>query len=94
MVFFRTRRKSMRTKELTITLSDDIFREVEKYKKSTQKQSTEEAIAELVKYALTIPPYFRSFDWEKAEAEADKEIALGKTKSFDTVEDLITDLKK
>ena len=39
----------MRTKELTITLSDDIFKEVEKYKKSTQKQSTEEAIAELVK---------------------------------------------
>jgi len=30
----------MRTKELTITLSDDIFEEVEKYKKSTQKQST------------------------------------------------------
>jgi len=60
----------------------------------TQKQSTEEAIAELVKYALTIPPYFRSFDWTKAEAEADNQIAAGKTKSFDTVEDLIADLKK
>jgi hypothetical protein len=48
----------------------------------------------LVKYALTIPPYFRSFDWTKAEAEADNQIAAGKTKSFDTVEDLIADLKK
>jgi predicted CopG family antitoxin len=84
----------MGTKELTITLSDDIFKEVEKYKKSAQKKSTEDAVAELIRYALILPPYFRDFNWTKAEAEADKEIASGKTKSFDTVEDFIADLKK
>ncbi len=81
-------------REITITLADDIIDEIERYRKSARKTNTEEAVTELIKYALTLPPYFKAFDWEKAEAEADKEIALGKTKSFDTVEDLITDLKK
>lgn len=40
-----------------------------------------------------IPLYFKIFDWEKAEDEADKEIAAGKTKLFDTVEDLISDVR-
>ena len=44
--------------------------------------------------AANMPPYFREFNWEKAEAEADTEIAAGKTKSFDSIEDFIADLKK
>jgi hypothetical protein len=32
--------------------------------------------------------------WKKAEDEADKEIELNKTKSFDSVEDFIYDLEK
>jgi hypothetical protein len=41
-----------------------------------------------------LPPYFKDFNWEKAEAEADKEVAAGKVKSFNSVEDLIADLKR
>jgi hypothetical protein len=84
----------MAQREITITLADDIFDEIEKYRKSARKTNTEEAVAELIKYALTLPPYFMDFDWPKAEAEADIEIASGKTKSFDSVEDFIADLKK
>jgi hypothetical protein len=43
---------------------------------------------------LTLPPYFKDFDWKKAEAEADKEIAAGKTKSFKSAEDFLSDLKR
>jgi hypothetical protein len=79
---------------VTITLTDDVLEGVEQYKKAAHKPNTEEAVAELIKYALTLPPYFRDFDWEKAEAEADKEIAAGKIKSFASVEDFIAALKK
>jgi len=84
----------MASRALTITLTDDVFEEVERYKRSAKKTNTEEAVSELIKYALTLPPYFREFDWEKAEAEANKEIASGKIKSFHSVEDFIADLKK
>ena len=84
----------MASHELTISLSDDMIEEIEKYKKFTCKQTIEEAITELINYALSLPLYFREFDWEKAEDEADKEIAAGKTKSFDAVEDFISDLKR
>ncbi len=80
--------------ELTINLPDDVLEEIEKYKKAAHKKSTEEAVTELIRQALTLPPYFREFDWEKAEAEADEEIAAGKTKSFDSIEDFLADLKK
>jgi len=84
----------MSKRELTIKIPDDVFDEIERYRKSANKLNTEEAVTELIKYALSLPPYFREFNWEKAEAEADKEIAAGKTKSFDSIEDFIADLKK
>ncbi|MEC4686665.1 MAG: hypothetical protein VST71_13175 [Nitrospirota bacterium] len=84
----------MATHEVTINLSDEILEEIERYKNVRHKKSIDDAVAELIKYALTFPPYFKYFDWEKAEAEADKEIAAGKTKSFETVEDFIADLRK
>ncbi len=84
----------MATRELTITLSDEVMDEIERYKKIKHKKNTEDAVAELIKHALTLPTYFRDFDWEKAESEADKEIAAGKTKSFDSAEDFLADLKK
>ncbi|HLC17164.1 MAG TPA: hypothetical protein VJL89_13150 [Thermodesulfovibrionia bacterium] len=84
----------MASHELTISINNDILEEIERYKKSTHKQNIEEAVIELINYALSLPLYFKKFDWKKAEYEADKEIAAGKTKSFDTVEDLISDLKK
>lgn len=85
---------AMALREITITLAEDIIDEIERYRKSARKTNTEEAVTELIKYALTLPPYFKAFDWTKAEAEADNQIAAGKTKSFDTVEDFIADLKK
>ncbi len=84
----------MASHKLTINLSDNMIEEIERYKKSAHKHNIEEAVTELINYALSLPLYFKIFDWEKAEDEADKEIAAGKTKSFDTVEDLIADLKR
>jgi hypothetical protein len=42
---------------------------------------------------LTLPPYFKDFDWEKAEKEADAEIKAGKVKSFCSIDDFLVDLK-
>ncbi|MDM8549914.1 hypothetical protein QUF72_07550 [Desulfobacterales bacterium HSG2] len=84
----------MGTCVLKISLSDDMVEEIEKHKKLRRKQNIEEAVIDLIDYALKLPRYFIKFDWEKAEDEADREIASGKTESFDTVEDFITDLKK
>ncbi len=59
------------------------------------KHSLDDTIAELLQYALTIiPPYFRQFDWEQAEAEADDDIRTGNMHAFDSVEDFLTDLKQ
>jgi len=43
-------------REITITLADDIIDEIERYRKSARKTNTEEAVTELIKYALTLPP--------------------------------------
>ena len=37
--------------------------------------------------------WFWSSDWQKAEAEAQKDIESGNTKEFDSVDDLLADLK-
>lgn len=84
----------MGTCVLKISLSDDMLSEIYKHKQLRQKQTVEDAVVDLIDYALKFPHYFTNFDWEKAEDEADHEIFSDKTKSFDTVEDLITDLKK
>ena len=51
------------------------------------------AIFELVKYALTLPAYFRNFGWKKAEQEADDDIKQGRVKSFSSVDEFLADLK-
>lgn len=78
---------------LKISLPDDVMEEIEKHKQFRQKQSVEEAVVDLIDYALKFPRYFMNFDWEKAEDEADREIASGATESFVAVEDFIADLK-
>lgn len=84
----------METRALTITLPDTVLREIKKYKKLSPKKTTEAVVKELIKYALTLPPYFKNFDWKKAEARADKEILAGEIKSFNSLEDFLSDLKK
>ncbi len=94
MIKIKKRGRNMGRQELTINLSDDILEEIKKYKKARHMKSMDDTVAELIKYALTLPPYFKDFDWENAETKADEEIVSGKVKSFDSVEDLISDLKK
>lgn len=84
----------MHTQKLTINLPDDLVKEIEHYKEVADEPSRSQAIIDLLKHALTLPPYFKGYDWEKAEAEADKAIARGRVKSFETVEEFLKDLKK
>ncbi|MBI3398408.1 MAG: hypothetical protein HY026_04145 [Deltaproteobacteria bacterium] len=43
---------------------------------------------------LHLTPYFKGYDWSKAEVEADEAIAKGKVKSFNSAQELLADLKK
>jgi hypothetical protein len=45
------------------------------------------------KYALSFPPYFKNYDWDKAEKEADNDIKKGRVKSFSSVDEFLADLK-
>ncbi|HAG50573.1 MAG TPA: hypothetical protein DHU69_04890 [Deltaproteobacteria bacterium] len=84
----------MHTQKLTINLSNDLVQEIEHYKKVADEPSRAQAIIDLLKHALTLPPYFKGYDWKKAEAAADKDIAKGRVKSFKSVKELLADLKK
>ena len=75
-----------------INLSDDLLDEIDKFKENTHKPSR--AVAELIKYALTLPPYFKKFNWKQAEKEAGEDIRTGRINSFDSIEDFLIDLKK
>jgi len=80
--------------KLTITISDEVLAKINQYKKDANKSDLDEAVNELISYALKLPKYYRDFNWEKAEQVADSEIAYGQTESFDTVEDFLSDLDK
>jgi Arc/MetJ-type ribon-helix-helix transcriptional regulator len=84
----------MATCVLKISLSSDMAEEIERHKKLRHKQSIEETVLDLIRYALRLPQHFMKYDWKKAEDEADREISSGKTESFNTVDDFIADLKK
>ena len=84
----------MNNYKLTIDITNDMLEEIKRYKDITHKQNIEDAVNELINYALKLPLYFREYNWKDAENEADKEITSDKTKSFDTVEDFISDLEK
>ncbi len=66
------------THKLTINLSDDLLDEIDKFKENTHKPSRAVAVAELIKYALTLPPYFKKFNWKQAEKEANEDIKAGR----------------
>lgn len=81
------------SKKLTIDIPEELLREIDMYCKSSKKESTSKAVIDLLKSALTLPEYFRNFNWEEAEKEADDEIKSGKTSSFDSLKDFLADLK-
>ena len=84
----------MQTQKLTINLLNDLMKEIEHYKEAADEPSRAQAIIDLLKHALTLPPYFKGYDWKKTEANADKAIAEGRVKSFKSVKELLADLKK
>lgn len=79
------------SKKVCITLSDDLLYEIDRFKGSRQSRSA--TIANLLRYALTLPPYFREYDGENAEKEADNAIRNGNVESFNTIEEFLSDLK-
>ena len=80
-------------KKLTIDIPDELLHEIDLYCKTSKKESASEAVVDLLKSALTLPEYFRNFDWEKAEKEVDEQVSIGKVKTVDSVEELIKDLE-
>ncbi len=80
------------SRRLCITLPDKLFAEVERFRKSAKARSRSAAVVELLKYAMNLPPYFKDFDWMKAEKEADIAIRKGETKTFDSLDKLMKHL--
>lgn len=84
----------MHTQKLTLTLPDDLVKEIEHYKEAIHEPSCSKAIVDLLKYAITLPPYFKNYNWKMAETEADEAIAKDCVKSFNNAKELLADLKK
>ena len=80
------------SRRLCITLPDKLFSEVERFRKSVKARSSSAAVVELLKYAISLPPYFKDFDWEKAEEDADMAIKKGDVKTFDSLKKLMNHL--
>jgi len=74
-------------------IPDEMFAGITDFKKRAKIADDAAAIFELVKYALTLPAYFRNFDWKKAEQEADDDIKRGRVKGFPSVDEFLADLK-
>lgn len=84
----------MHTQKLLLNIPDTLVEQIDHYKDIAKEPSRSKTIIDLLKYALTLPPCFKDFDWQKAEAEADEAIKKGKMKSFDDTKALLADLKK
>lgn len=78
---------------VTLDIPGDVLKEIRKFKKSAHIRDDKSAVFELLKYALSLPAYFRDFDWAKAEKEADADIKAGRVRKFSTADDLLSDLK-
>jgi len=79
--------------KITLEIPEKLFEEIADFKKKAHIADSKAAVFSLLKYALTLPPYFKDFDWKKAEKDADAEIKTGKTKRFSSVDDFLADLK-
>ena len=78
--------------KITIEIPDNIYAGIMAFSKNNKISDSGEAIMELVKHALKLPPYFKNFDWEMAEKEADEEINSGDVMEFSDVDDFLNEL--
>ncbi len=78
--------------KITLDIPDELFREIADFKQRSHIKDDKSAAFELIKYALSLPPYFAAFDWQKAEEETDADIAAGRVKSFSSVDAFLADL--
>lgn len=79
--------------KITVEIPDELYEEISSYKEEAQILDEGIAVVRLLRYALTLPPYFRAFDWDKAEKEADAEIETERSKNFSSVDEFLADLK-
>ena len=81
--------------KLIIQVPKDLLDRVDDYRFMHRKNSRAETVRELLDYALTLPPYFKDWDWEKAEAKADEAIKKGELVGpFDNIKDALKSLKE
>ena len=78
---------------LSFFVPDDIFQSIANFKKRMPIDNDSVAVSELLKYALSLPPYFASFDWRIAEEEADAGVEFGNVKSFASTNGFLADLR-
>lgn len=79
--------------KIVLEIPDEIIEGIDAFKDSANLPDEETAIFRLLKYALSMPPYFKNFNWEMAEKEADEDIIEDRMKSFSSADELLTDLK-
>ncbi|MCX5813689.1 MAG: hypothetical protein NT178_14255 [Proteobacteria bacterium] len=79
--------------KITMDIPDEIFAGISDFKKKSKITDDAAAVFELIKYALSFPLYFKNYDWDKAEKEADNDIKKGRVKSFSSVDEFLADLK-
>ena len=56
----------MHTQKLLLNIPDNLVEQIDHYKDIAKEPSRSKTIIDLLKYALTLPPYFKDFDWQKA----------------------------
>ncbi len=78
--------------KMTLELPDKIYAGILAFSRVNNINDSGEAVMELVKHALSLPPYFKDFDWGKAEKEADEEITSGNIMEFSDVDSFLNEL--
>lgn len=78
--------------KMTLEIPDNIYAEILAFSRNNNINDSGEAVMELVKHALSLPPYFKDFDWDKAEQEADEEISSGNVMEFSDVDSFLNEL--
>ncbi len=78
--------------KITLDIPDKIYAGILAFSKNNRINDSGEAVMELIKHALNLPPYFKDFDWDIAEEEADAEIRSGDVMEFSNVDDFLDEL--